>query len=160
MKSRPRPLSSSNSTQASVHSAVTCRASLGALSAMTVAFPATTVISYLLTVPSLTMISASPVMTLVASISTFMGPTGTGNRPPLLSVLLVVLLTVRLNTVHNSVLVSTQASERYTPDDAERVVQPFTLGLLGLFCGYKIKIWVLLFINTVGCIGFSVVLVF
>jgi hypothetical protein len=123
VKSRPRPLSSSNSPQASAHLAVTCCASLGALLAMTVAFPATTVISYLQTVPSPTTISASPVMTLVANISTSKDPTGTGCRPPLRSVLPTVRLKVRLSRVHNSVLISVQAS-------ATEHVGPFTLGLL------------------------------
>ena len=143
MKSRLRPLSSSNSPQASAHSAVTCRASLGALLVMTVAFPATTVISYLLTVPSPIMISASPVMTLVANISTSMGPTGTGCRPPLLLVLPLVQLKVRLYLVQSG-----QASERFTLDNAERDVWTFTLGLLGLV--------IFLFINTVGCMSFQV----
>ena len=111
VKSRPRPLSSNNSTQASAHSAVIYRAGLGALLAMTVAFPAIMVISYLLTVPSPTMISASPVMTLVANISTSKAPTGTGSRPLLRSVLLVVLPERRLIPV----LISAQASEQYIP---------------------------------------------
>ena len=127
MKSRPRPLSSSNSTQALAHSAVTCRVSLGALLAMTVAFPATTVMSYLLTVPSPIMISASPVMTLVTNISTSKGPTGTGVRPLLLSVLLVALPKERLNPVHNPALISAQPSEQYTLDYAERDARTFIL---------------------------------
>lgn len=127
MRSRPRPLSSSNSTQASAHSATTYPASLGDPLVMTMGFPATTVISYLLTVPSPTMISASPVMTLVANISMSMGPTGTGCHPPLLSVLLIVLLKERLNPVQNPVLISlaAQESERYTLNNAERDVWPF-----------------------------------
>ena len=104
---------------------MTCRASLGALLAMTVAFPATTLISYLLTVLSPTMISASPVTILVAIISTSKGPTGTGRRPPLLSVLPIGRLEVRLNPVHDPVLISVQASKLYTLDNAERDVRPF-----------------------------------
>lgn len=102
VKSRPRPLSSNNSPQASAHLAVICRAIQGALLAMTVAFPASTVISYFPTVPSPTTISASPAMTLVTNISTSLGPTGTGRRPPLLLVLPLVRPTVRLNLVRNS----------------------------------------------------------
>ena len=108
VKSRPRPLSSSNSTQASARSAVIYRAGLDALLDTTVAFPATSVISYRLTVPSPTMISASPVMTLVANISMSMGPTGIGPHPLLLSVQLAVLPERRLNPVLTS-------SEQYIP---------------------------------------------
>ena len=153
VKSRPRPLSSSNSTRASAHSSVTYRASLGALLAMTVAFPATTAISYLLMVSSPTMISASPVMTLVADISTCMGPTGTGSRPPLLSVLPIARLKKRLDSVHDSVLISVLASERYTLVISKRGVRP---SVMKSFLCDKIKIWVSwysLWINTVnvGC---------
>jgi hypothetical protein len=159
VKSRPRPLSSSNSMQASAHSAVTCRVSLGALLAMTVAFPATTVISYLLTVLSPTMISASPVMTLVANISTSMGQTGTGCRPLLLSVLLIVLPKRPLNPVHNPVLISDHQTKlpTNTQSNAERDVRSFMLVLLILF---KKQIRVLLFINTVSGNDFSVIMLF
>jgi hypothetical protein len=87
------------------------------------------VISYLLTVPSPTMISASPVMTLVVNISTFMGPTGTGCRLLLLSVPLIVLLKKRLNTVLISAQASESDSDRYTfqVDNAERDVWSFIL---------------------------------
>ena len=104
VKSRPRSLSLSNSTPVSVHSAVTCCATLGALLAMTVVFLATTVLLHLPMVPSPTIISASLAMTSVDNTSTSKDPTGTQSRHPLSSVLPTVRLKVRrLNPVRDIV---------------------------------------------------------
>ena len=120
------------------------RAGLDALLDTTVAFPATSVISYRLTVPSPTMISASPVMTLVANISMSMGPTGIGPHPLLLLVQLAVLPERRLNPVLTS-------SEQYIP-----------LTMLNEMCGLFMFVLLVLSVlkNTVSCNDISVVLVF